>query len=170
MLPTTVVIRAAASYGGRMTSTHAPFLVDPLVSTQWLADHLGSESLIVLDASVVELPAPDGGPVRLVSGYDLYLFDGHVPGAVFVELLDARQGLGASSADEIRRGAAAIGITEQHTIVLYDQLDGRSAERLRAALTGAGYERVALLDGGLGRWRSEARELRFGGPDGTFGA
>jgi 3-mercaptopyruvate sulfurtransferase SseA len=169
VLPTTVAIRWAAPYRGRMTSTHTPLLVDPLVSTQWLADHLGSERLIVLDASVVELPPVDGGEVRLVSGYDLYLFDGHVPGAVFAELLDPHQGFGASSPDEVRRSAAAVGVGEQHTLVVYDQLDGRSAERLRAALTGAGYERVARLEGGLRRWRSEARELRFGGLDGSFG-
>ncbi|GAH78906.1 unnamed protein product, partial [marine sediment metagenome] len=30
----------------------APVLTSPLVSTQWLADHLGADELVVLDASV----------------------------------------------------------------------------------------------------------------------
>ena len=31
-----------------------PLLDSPVVSTQWLADHLGADKLVVLDATVLE--------------------------------------------------------------------------------------------------------------------
>lgn len=140
-----------------MTWKSAPLAVDPAVSTQWLADHLGSEGLLVLDASVVVLPAQDGGEARLLSGYDQYLFDGHIPAAVFADLID--------SADD---PLDALGVTADHTIVVYDGSDGRFAEQLRHHLHAVGYDRVAILDGGLHRWRSEGRAVEDGGSDGSF--
>lgn len=41
-------------------------LAGPLVSTQWLCDHLGSDGLVVIDASVV--PVTDGGRTSYASG------------------------------------------------------------------------------------------------------
>ena len=44
-------------------------LSSPVVSTQWLADHLGAERMVVLDASVLSYETPAGGRAWL-SGYD----------------------------------------------------------------------------------------------------
>lgn len=160
-----------------MTSEYAPLLVDDVVSTQWLADHLGSERLIVLDATVVELPSRHDGPARLVSGYDEYLFDGHVPGAVFADLVTAFGGPDEPDraiadddpgSDAVRSDAEAIGVRSEQTIVVYDRGDGRFARRLIAALGRGGFPRVALLDGGLSRWRAESRETTDGNQDGSF--
>lgn len=140
-----------------MTWQSAPLLVDPTVSTQWLADHLGSERLIVLDVSVVVLPAREGNGDRLLSGYDQYLFDGHIPGSVFADLVEG-------AGDPLD----GVGVTADHTTVVYDSADGRFAEQARRLLTDGGYGRVAILDGGLHRWRSEGRPVEDGVSDGTF--
>ncbi|MGK9146448.1 hypothetical protein KXS11_02315 [Plantibacter flavus] len=145
-----------------MTTHRTPIDVAPLVSTQWLADHLGSESLIVVDASVAVSEPRDGEPV-LSSGYDQYLFDGHVPGAVFADVVE-----GPGEDGPWDREAGALGITAEHTVIVYDASDGRFAARLRSVLHAAGIGRVAILDGGLQRWRAEGRDVEDGMADGSF--
>src|SRR5215216_3070192 len=76
--------RGAPGYRGPMT---APVLPAPLVSAQWLADHLGADDLIVVDASVVSYTQPNGKAGSL-SGHEQYIADGHIPGAVFGDLID----------------------------------------------------------------------------------
>ena len=66
----------------------SPVLTAPVVSTQWLADHLGADDMVVVDASVLALRDDDGTPTgRYVGGHDQYLAQGHVPGAVFADLI-----------------------------------------------------------------------------------
>src|SRR5215203_4620530 len=61
-------------------------LPSPLVTTDWLAEHLGDERLVVVDASVLSIATAAGS--RWLSGLDEYLITGHVPGAVFADLLE----------------------------------------------------------------------------------
>lgn len=139
----------------------------PLVSTQWLCDHLGSDGLVVLDATVVPSTAPDGRPT-FVSGLDRYLVDGHIPGAVFAELLDAfsdpagahpftRPGAAAFAA-----AAEAVGVDADTTVVVYDAAAGQWAARLWWLFRAFGHERVAVLDGGAAAWRAEGRPVARG--------
>jgi thiosulfate/3-mercaptopyruvate sulfurtransferase len=66
----------------------AAALDGPLVSTQWLADHLGAEGLVVLDATVVPAQGADGRPVYR-TGLDRFTEEGHLPGSVFADLLES---------------------------------------------------------------------------------
>ena len=61
-------------------------LPSDLVSTDWLAAHLDSPGLVVVDASVLGTETPAG--FRWLSGLDEYLIEGHIPGAVFGDLLE----------------------------------------------------------------------------------
>jgi thiosulfate/3-mercaptopyruvate sulfurtransferase len=80
----------------------------PLVTTEWLADHLGDETLRVLDATV-DVDVATGA---IVSGRARWEA-GHVPGAVFADLLvelsdpDAPPPLTMPSAERV---AAGIGL------------------------------------------------------------
>ena len=47
--------------------TSGPLLPASLVSTQWLADHLGADKLVVVDATVL---APRSSLVRIATGQD----------------------------------------------------------------------------------------------------
>ncbi|GLI28244.1 sulfurtransferase [Agromyces rhizosphaerae] len=138
----------------------------PFVSTQWLADRLGDDDLVVVDATVVYVSTPQGsGPV---SGLDAYLVDGHVPGAVFADLLetfsdpDGRHGYARPSLEAVSRAAQELGIHDGSTVVVYDTALGQWAARLWWVLRAAGVERVAVLDGGLTAWRAEERPLQTG--------
>ena len=56
-----------------------------LVSTAWLADHLGDTDLRVFDATVHLRPSPSGGPYQIESGRADYEA-AHIPGAAFLDL------------------------------------------------------------------------------------
>jgi thiosulfate/3-mercaptopyruvate sulfurtransferase len=156
--PTT---RAAASVA------LAAALDRPIVSTQWLADHLGSDGLVVLDATVVPSTQPDGGHAYL-SGLDQYLVDGHVPGAVFAELLDVFSDPSGAypftrpSAAAFEAAAASVGIDNDTTVVVYDASVSQWASRVWWLFRAFGYDRVAVLDGGITKWKAEGRATDLG--------
>ncbi len=60
------------------TRSTAPELFGSTVSTQWLADHLGAEDLVVLDASVFPAERADGTH-GWTGGRQNYLAKGHIP-------------------------------------------------------------------------------------------
>ncbi|MCI0156181.1 sulfurtransferase [Leifsonia shinshuensis] len=141
-------------------------LAGPLVSTQWLCDHLGSDGLIVVDATVVAATGADGR-VGYLSGADRYR-DGHVPGAVFADLLDpfsdpaGRFPFTRPGADAFASAAAALGVDEGTTVVIYDAAVGQWASRLWWLFRSFGHDRVAVLDGGVTKWSGEGRPLETG--------
>ena len=135
----------------------------PLVSTQWLADHLGGENLVVLDATVLSV---EGG--GHVSGDEEYLVHGHVPGAYSADLIeefsdpDAALTFTRPSREQFERVAGEHGISNETTVIVYDTATGQWASRLWWLLRSFGHDDVAVLDGGLTQWRHEGRELETG--------
>jgi thiosulfate/3-mercaptopyruvate sulfurtransferase len=147
--------------------TDSPALPGLLVSTQWLADHLGAEGLVVVDASVANFTRPDGGTGYL-SGHEQYLLEGHVPGAVFADLIDEFSDPDGAypftrpDAARFSDAAGALGIGDTSSVVVYDTAVGQWAARLWWLFRAFGFDRVAVLDGGLKKWRLEERELALG--------
>jgi thiosulfate/3-mercaptopyruvate sulfurtransferase len=131
-----------------------------LVSTQWVAHRLGDPRLRVVDGSWY-LPT---------SGRDArseYLA-GHLPGAVFFEL-DAVSDRASSlphmlpRAEQFAEQAGALGIGDGDEVVVYDGSGANlSAARVWWMFRAFGHPRVAVLDGGLGKWRAEGRPLERG--------
>ncbi|MCU1476430.1 MAG: sulfurtransferase [Subtercola sp.] len=149
------------------TATSSPILVSPVVSTQWLCDHIGSDSLVVLDATVLQVTGFDGTPVWL-SGLDEYLISGHIPGAVFADILESFSdplrpyGFARPSAAQFEAAASALGISNTSTVVVYDNSVGQWAARIWWLFRAFGYDRVAVLDGGLTKWNLEDRPTETG--------
>lgn len=143
------------------------YLPAPVVSTQWLADRLGAEDLVVLDASVLLVPGFDGR-LSYLTGEDQFLVEGHIPGAVFADVLEhlsdpegrypfTRPGRAAFEA-----AVSELGIDDASTVVVYDSGVGQWAARVWWLLRGYGFDAVAVLDGGLKAWRAEDRPLEVG--------
>lgn len=151
----------------------APLLDSPVVSTQWLADHLGAEGLVVVDASVLLFTQPNGR-VGYVSGHETYLLGGHVPGAVFADLIDefsdpdGRFAFTRPTVSRFERAAGALGIDNETTIVVYDSVAGQWAARVWWLFRAFGYDRVAVLDGGLTAWTNEERPIELGHVEGAL--
>ena len=147
--------------------TSGPLLTSPLVSTQWLADHLGSENLVVLDATAVPYVQPNGRPGYL-SGQDAYLVEGHIPSAVFADLIEVFSDpegdfpFTRPTAAQFEVAAASVGIFNDTTVVVYDSAVGQWAARIWWLFRAFGYDNVAVLDGGLTAWTAEERETDTG--------
>jgi len=148
-------------------ATAHPALVGHTVSTQWLADHVGSDDLVILDATVLQLGGPGEKP-SYVNGDEEYLVHGHVPGAVFADLLtdfshpDSRLGFVKPTAERFAAAAASVGVDNSTTVVVYDNSVGHCAARLWWLFRAFGHDNVAVLDGGLRKWRAEERPIDLG--------
>jgi thiosulfate/3-mercaptopyruvate sulfurtransferase len=144
-----------------------PVLPAPVVSTQWLADYLGSEKLVVLDATVLPFATPTGKS-GLLSGHEQFLVSGHIPNALFADLIeefsdtDARLPFTHQSPAGFAAAAGALGIDNETTVVVYDSSAGQWAARLWWLFRAVGYDRVAVLDGGYSKWLAEARNVDVG--------
>lgn len=132
----------------------------PLVTTGWLASHLTDSNLRVLDGSWY-LPQ-SGRDAR--AEYRA----GHIPGAVFCDL-DALSEAATPlphmlpSATQFARGAGALGVGMHTRIVVYDGSGyNMSAARVWWMFRAFGHAEVAVLDGGLRKWRAEGRPLEPG--------
>lgn len=142
----------------------SPALPAPLVSAQWLADHLGSDRLVVVDASVVGFTQPNGKSGSL-SGHEQYIAAGHIPGAVFADLIDefsdpeGRFPFTRPDAERFAAAAGSLGIDADTTVVSYDTAVGQWAARVWWLLRAFGHDRAAVLDGGLTAWKDGGRPI-----------
>ncbi|WP_308514541.1 sulfurtransferase [Sphingomonas flavescens] len=135
--------------------------MDSLVSTQWLAEHLGESDLVVVDSSW-HMPATGR------SGRSEYLAQ-HIPGARYLdidEVADRSSPVPHTLPSAADFGAAmqALGIGRDDRIVVYDDSTTRNAARGWFMLRHFGAARVAILDGGLQKWLAEGRPTESGEP------
>ncbi len=124
-------------------------------------------AIVVLDATVVPVAGFDGHP-SYVTGDEQYLVSGHIPGAVFADLLSAFSDPEAprpfTRPDAVRfaSAAAALGIDSETRVVVYDSAIGQWAARLWWLFRSFGHDDVAILDGGLRKWEAEERPIQVG--------
>ena len=126
-----------------------------LVSTDWLAAHLADPDLRVIDATWFL-----GGDRDAHAEYRA----AHIPGARFWDLdaiVDTRSALPhmAAPTELFVSRVRAMGIGDGHQIVVYDNSPVHSAARVWWNFRLMGHDSVAVLDGGLGKWRAEGRPL-----------
>ena len=117
-----------------------------LVTTEWLASHLGTEGLVVLE-----------------SDEDVLLYDtGHIPGAYKLDWhTDLNDPLTRDYVDGERfaQVMSERGITRDTTVVIYGDKSNWWAAYALWVMTLFGHEDVRLLDGGRAAWIAEDREL-----------
>lgn len=150
-----------------LEATSDPLTVPgPLVSTGWVAEHHDDERLVVVDATVLGVDAATG--FHWLSGLDDHLIAGHLPGAVFADLLEEFSDPGSPFAftrpdlDRLTEAARGLGIDDGTAVAVYDASIGHWAARLWWLLRSAGFANVAVIDGGFERWRAEGREVETG--------
>lgn len=134
--------------------------MDSLVSTAWLAGALGADDLIVVDASN---HLPDAGRDARAE-YEA----GHIPGAVFLDLAtltdkDSPVPAALPTPEQFAARMRQLGIGHGMRVVLYDDSFVKTAGRAWFIFRRYGVD-VAILDGGLGKWKAERRELESGAP------
>jgi len=133
-----------------------------LVTTDWLADRLDHPRLRVVDGSMY-LPASGRDAAAEYAA-------AHLPGAVFFDLeasSDRRSSLPhmLPPAADFAERMSALGLDDADDIVVYDGSGANlSAARVWWMFRVFGHDRVAVLDGGIGKWRREGRPVESGAP------
>ncbi|HKK05109.1 MAG TPA: sulfurtransferase [Gammaproteobacteria bacterium] len=137
--------------------------MDSLVETDWLARHLNEPDLVLLDCTVTTVPHDDGG-FHNVSGRPEYE-SGHIPNAGFAdlkgELCDANSSVefALPTPAQFCSAMGALGVGDDSRVVLYDTNYTAWAARVWWMLRWVGFDRAAVLDGGLGAWAAEGHPL-----------
>lgn len=136
--------------------------MEPLVSTDWLAQHLGEPGLTIVDCSW-HMPATGR------SGRAEYL-DAHIPGARFLDIDAVSDTSNPAphmliSAAEFASAMEALGIGSGGTIIVYDNSPLRTAARGWFMFRHFGAGDVAILDGGMQKWVAEGRRTDSGEPE-----
>jgi thiosulfate/3-mercaptopyruvate sulfurtransferase len=158
------LIAACSSTSDQLTAATDPDVtMDTLVTAEWLSQHIDDPDLVVLDSTVLIEQAEDGS-FRPVSGRAKYEA-GHIPKAGFADLMgdlsDAASPLrfALPSPERFAAVMGALGVGDDTRVVLYDASGSVWAARVWWMLRWIGFDRAALLDGGLNAWTAEGRPL-----------
>ena len=144
--------------------------MDAVVKTEWLAKHLGESDLRVVDGTWHMPQAKRDARVEFEAA--------HVPGATFFDI-DAVSDRSTTlphmlpPAAQFEAAVGALGIGSSDRVVVYDVRGVVSAARVWWTFRAFGHDAVAVLDGGLKKWRAEGRPLERGAaspPPATFTA
>ncbi|MFT3964412.1 MAG: 3-mercaptopyruvate sulfurtransferase [Sphingobium sp.] len=135
--------------------------MDILVSTQWLADEIGATDLRIVDATYFLPEAKRDAAAEYAAE--------HVAGALYLnltELVDSDNPLPNTlpPAEKFASRIAALGIGDGSRIVFYDNSPHRTAARAWWLFRLYGVEKVAILDGGLAKWKAEGLPVESGLP------
>ena len=133
----------------------------PVVSTEWLAKHLGEPDLRVLDGTW-HMP-------QLKRDAHAEFAREHIPGAVFFDIdriADRTTPLPhmLPTAAAFAQAVGALGVGSGDRVVVYDVRGVISAARVWWTFRAFGHDRIAVLDGGLRAWKAEGRPLEDGEP------
>jgi thiosulfate/3-mercaptopyruvate sulfurtransferase len=124
---------------------------DALVSTEWVADHLGDPGLRLIEVDV-NPAAYDGGHIQGAVGWD-WRKDLQDP---TVRDLASREALEAKLSES--------GVTPDTTILLYGDNNNWFAAYAYWALKYYGHDNVKLINGGRVKWEAEGRQYTTGVP------
>lgn len=132
-----------------------------IVETDWLAAHLEAPDLVVFDASW-HLPTAGRDPKAEYQ-------DAHIPGALFFDIDDLSDDKSPlphmlPSTVKFASRMKKMGVGDGMRIVVYDSEGIFSAPRVWWTFRALGHEDVAVLNGGLKKWKAEGRPLEDGAP------
>jgi thiosulfate/3-mercaptopyruvate sulfurtransferase len=130
-----------------------------LVSTDWLAERLGKPGTVVVDGSYYLSTTNRDAKAEYRAE--------HIPGAVFFDIntiADTEADLPHMLPGPDAFGAAVgkLGIGKDDTIVVYDGVGLFSAARVWWTFRIFGAKNVFILDGGMPKWKAEARPVESG--------
>ena len=120
-----------------------------LVDTEWILAHANDPGVRLLDVRSKQ------------EGYD----EGHLPGAIYVNPSEKLTNPGDATRgqilteDALSEVLSAIGVTNDDTIVLYDDISNLWAARAYWALKYYQHDDVRIYNGGIKKWLADGQEL-----------
>ena len=132
-----------------------------LVETDWLASRLDAPDLVVVDASL-HLPSTGRDPKAEFRA-------AHIPGALYFDMDDISDEKNPlphmlPSTTKFASRVKKMGIGDGTRVVAYDTEGLYSAARAWWMFRIMGHDDVAVLNGGLKKWKAEGRPLEEGEP------
>jgi len=129
---------------------------DALVDTAWVAAYLDDPGVRILDGSW-HLPTTGR------DGHAEYR-QAHIPGAVYFDIdavadPDTKLPHMLPSADAFGAAVGALGISNDHRVVVYDHTGLASAPRVWWMFRAFGHDNVAVMTGGFRAWQAEGRPV-----------
>ena len=148
----------------------ADSLIEALVGTAWLAERLDAPDIRVVDAT---WHLPNAGRDAKAE-----YAERHIPGAVYFDIDDIADAATPlphmlPSPETFARRVGQLGLGDGDRIVVYDGGGWTAAPRVWWMFRVFGHDEVAVLDGGLAKWRAEGRptdDLRVTPPERAFTA
>ena len=140
-----------------------------LISTAELASRLGQPNLRLFDCTTTldYLPPGSDAPYRVVPGRHTFEA-GHIPGADFLDLQGefsdqtTRLRFMMPATAQLEAAFGRHGVGADSFVVLYSIGTPMWATRFWWMLRSLGFDNVAVLDGGLDKWKAEGRPLEAG--------
>lgn len=128
-----------------------------LCETDWLAEHLGTPGIMLLDATM---------PVEEMTGHEQYLMN-HIPGALYFDIDDIADTSSPNphmlpSPEKFALRMRKMGLGSGMKVIVYDQRGMFSAPRVWWMLRTMGHDDVQVLNGGFPKWRTEGRPVETG--------
>jgi thiosulfate/3-mercaptopyruvate sulfurtransferase len=135
--------------------------MDALVSTEWLAAHLGRPELVLFDATLYLPNEGKDGAAEFLRG--------HIQGARYFDVdlvADQETTLPhmVPTPGRFERLMAEMGVSNESVVVFYDQKGLFSAARGWWLMGLFGHDEAAVLDGGLPKWLREGGPVESGAP------
>lgn len=129
---------------------------DPLVSTDWLAQHLDAPDIRVVDATWFLPNAGRNARAEHAAA--------HIRGAVFFDIDDIADETSpyphmVPSATKFSARMRKLGLGDGTRIITYDNNRFMASARAWWMLRLFGHQDVAVLDGGLAKWQAEGRPV-----------
>ncbi len=126
----------------------------PIVSVEWLHNHLNDPTIVLLDASQRSITATASSSVseKKIKGARFFDLKGTFskPSGQFPNTFP--------SVEQFEAGCRALGIHNSSTIVVYDNLGIYTSPRVWWMLKTMGHEEVYVLNGGLPAWIEKGYE------------
>jgi len=151
------------------------YIMEPLVSAEWLAANIDDPDLRVLESTVDLKVTPQGYVAQEISQR---WAEGHIPNSAYVDLAndlsdpDSDLRFTMPSGEHFARAMEAVGVGEGTRVVLYDRRMTMWATRVFWMLRAFGFDQCAVLDGGWKSWNQEQRPVSTdpapARPAGTF--
>src|SRR5918997_2994104 len=146
---------------------------DPLVTTDWLEEHLDYPEVRIVDIRgyVKKTNLGEGRQRAEYSGAREEYDEAHVPGAVYMDwtrdITDPDNPVPVQIAppERFAKLVGSLGIGDDTHVVVYDHAGGQFATRLWWALTYYGHDGVSVLDGGWKKWTVEGRPTTSAVPE-----
>jgi thiosulfate/3-mercaptopyruvate sulfurtransferase len=130
-----------------------------LVETEWLASHLDTPGLVILDGSMHLATTKRDARAEYLAG--------HIPGALFFDIDDIADEKSPlphmlPSSTKFASRMKKMGVGDGMDVVAYDSEGLYSAARVWWMFRAMGHEQVQILNGGLKKWKAEGRTLEDG--------